>query len=419
MRVFFIGGNAINTSNLGVHMGKILIFFLTLNAAQASQINKLYDYLNGSFTSANQSIYNSNFFDVTVRNCPVNIIGGNSNSRYLLLRQSISLFQESPYRVRLVELLQDGNLIKSKNYAPINELDLSETCDNNNIPTFLREDFSLKPKCILSLYEDSDKFIGSTGRPGCSSQRNGASFVSSDVEVTSTYFKSLDRGWDNNGNQVWGSTNGAYVFEKKVFNQIYPNLVELAAMLVGETSNQEQFSNNEDDFLYVRNKTCPIKVLNSSSLNLITNQIVYRGSEAITRTSLYRLKPIEPNSTYSDPIIEAYSIDDSNYFNYCDQPSKWNQQYSLKLEPQPCTIAFSKGIIYGQPTYFGTTPDKGCPSRFRGAVRLEIDEDINFQRIKVLEKWFDDEGNQVAGSKAGPYIYKKEKQLEVEYNPIK
>ena len=396
-------------------MGKLLIIFMMLGTAHADQIDKLYSYLNGSFTSANQSIYNSNFFDVTVRHCPVNIIGGSEDSKYLLLRQSLSLFQDSPYRVRLVELLTDNDTIKSYNYAPTRELNLSDTCNGSYIPYFSRKDFTDKPKCILSLYEESDKFIGTTGRPGCASRRNGASYVSSEVEVTPSYFTSLDRGWDNFGNQVWGSTNGSYIFEKKSFDKIYPNLVELASMLVGETSNQAQFSNNGDDFLLVRNKTCPIKVQNDSSINLITNQIIYRGSNAITRTSLYRFRPVDQNSTYSDPVIEVYPIENSEFYNYCDEPQRWNTEQSLEINSKPCKVTFSKEIVYSMPTYFGKTPNGGCPSNFRGSTRLEIDEEINSQRIKVWEKWFDDEDNQVAGSKLGPYIYKKEKLLNAEY----
>jgi len=400
-------------------MGRVLLIFLMFNTAYAGPIERIYSYLNGSFTSANQSIYNSNFYNVTVRHCPVEISGGNPNSKYLLLRQAISLFQESPYRVRLVELVIENDIIKSKNYSPIIEIDLEKTCLDGEIPTFNRRDFDSIPKCELQFFQDSDKFVGTTGSPGCSSNLNGASYVSSDVEITKTYFKSLDRGWDSRGNQVWGSKDGPYIFEKTSFSKIYPNLTELLSMLSGESSNQEQFSSQDDDFLYVRTKTCPIKITSFNSINLITNQVIHMGNSAITRASLYIFKPKDPNSTYSDPVIEVYPIADQKLYNYCDQPKKWNLEYNIPLDSKPCVVTFSKGITLGQPTYFGKTPTEGCPSNFRGSSRLDIDEEITFKKAEVWEKWFDSNGNQVAGSKTGPYIYQKEKRYEEVYKPTK
>ena len=297
-------------------MRKILLLIFMINTAYADSVDKLYSYLNGTFSSANQSIYNANFYDVTVRHCPVNIDGGKPNSKYLILRQAISLFLNSPYRVRLVELSQEGSKIKSKNYAPIRNIDLNQTCQEGSIPTFSVDDFTAEPKCELTLYENAGIFMGSTGVPGCVSERSGASFVSSDVEITNSYFKSLDRGWDDHGNQVWGSENGAYVFEKKPFVNIYPNLVELASMLVGESSNQAQVQNNPADFTFVTNKICPIKIQGSSSINLLTNQMVNANGRSIIRTSLYQLLPKAVNTTFSDPKIEVYSVVDSNFENY-------------------------------------------------------------------------------------------------------
>lgn len=401
-------------------MNKILICLLFLSTAHASSLEKLYGYLNGSFSSSNHSLYDSNFYDVTVRHCPVNIEGGDKNSKYLILKQSLSLFQESPYRVRLLELSIEDNIIKSKNYELVSDIDMTDACSKDLIPTFRREAFSSDPKCILSLYEDNFKFIGTTGVPGCISNRNGASFVSSDVEISETFFKSLDRGWDSQNNQIWGSKDGPYIFLKTSFENIYPNLSEIARMLVGVVSNQDQFSNDPKNFQYIRTKTCPIKIKNvplENSLNLMTNQVIYYQGKAITRTSLYRVKPIEPLSTYSDPMIESFPISDNSFFDYCSDPTRWNLEHEIQLNEPACTITFFKGLIYGQPTYFGSTPSSGCPSSFRGSVRLDIDEEISFQEIKVWERWIDSRGNQTAGSTHGPYIYKKEENLNSEYIP--
>ncbi|TNF27226.1 MAG: hypothetical protein EP319_12015 [Deltaproteobacteria bacterium] len=425
MRVLFMGQNAINSPIKRRYIMKLLlVYFFLVKATYADTLDRLYSYLNGSFTSGNQSIYNSKFFDVTVRHCPVNIINGNIGSKYLFLRQAISLFQESPYRTRLVELSLSGDVITSNNYEPIVDIDLSNTCTEGETPSFERNLFSKDPKCTVYLYEDEslDIFVGSTGVPGCKSEMNGASYVSSDVEISRGFFKSLDRGWDSNNNQVWGSIDGPYLFERLDFSDLYPNLVELSKMLVGETSNQKQYTDDSENFQYVRSKTCPIKIKNNSydkSISLITNQVIYSRGRAISRSSLYRVKPIDPKQTYSNPLIESHPISDSDFFDYCSHPQRWNDEYELSLDANPCTIHFSKGISNGKPVYLGNTPQAGCSSNFRDSVRLDINEEISNEIISVWERWYDSSGSQTAGSKAGPYIYRKENKFNAEYIPLR
>lgn len=387
-------------------------------------LEELYQVLLGSFTSGHQSLFNSKFFDVTMRHCPVNIEGGNANSKYLLLRQAISLSIERPYRVRLVELTLEDGIIKSKNYAPTNSLDLSQTCLPSEVPTLSRELFKNEAKCVLSIFkgQDGDRtlFNGTTGIPGCPSKRNGASFVSSEVEITSTYLKSLDRGWDTEGNQVWGSTSGPYIFQKKPFSKIFPNVTELASMLTGKNSNLDQARGNED-FKFVKSSTCPVRIKGSDVLNsvdLITNQRIQINDQELKRTSLYRFKPQDPNDYLSLPFVEVYPVKDKKLDNHCEQKTTWNTLKDVNISESPCTITFTKRYIYSVPTYFGTTPLEGCPSSYMGAATLKIEEEINYYRSKIWERWYNSEGTQVGGSESGPYVYQRESSFDATYTPI-
>jgi hypothetical protein len=56
---------------------------------------------------------------------------------------------------------------------------------------------------------------GSTQGDGCASALRGAAYATSEVTLTAGELDSWDRGFDATGNQVWGSTKGAYRFVKE------------------------------------------------------------------------------------------------------------------------------------------------------------------------------------------------------------
>ena len=49
---------------------------------------------------------------------------------------------------------------------------------------------------------------------GCPSNLHGASYATSEVTITPEALTSWDRGYDDNGKQVWGAENSAYEFRK-------------------------------------------------------------------------------------------------------------------------------------------------------------------------------------------------------------
>ena len=345
-------------------MKKLATLFMcfVLNLAYAdSDLNKLYKTLDGSFSSANQSIYHSSFFNVTVRHCPINIVDGSPNSRYLILRQAIAKYYPSPYRVRLVELVKENNQIKSKNYAPARNLDVSQFCDDSTVPSLYLSDFAPKPKCVLTITEQGNKYLGTTGKPGCPSRRNGASYVSSEVEITDNYFSSLDRGWDNNGNQVWGSTSGPYVFEKVKYENINPNVAELAGMLVGESSNKDQNVRDPDFFALVKNKTCPVQLSTGNEegvVNLITNQQVEARGSTVSRTSLCQVRSQNKGLGLSEVKVDVYPVNEPALADYCSRKDAWNTPQQVQLNNQPCTVNFEKKTVNTVTFFEGKTPSR-------------------------------------------------------------
>ena len=57
-------------------------------------------------------------------------------------------------------------------------------------------------------------YKGDTGIKTCESSLRGASYATSEVEMTSQKILSWDRGFDAEGNHVWGAEKAGYVFDK-------------------------------------------------------------------------------------------------------------------------------------------------------------------------------------------------------------
>jgi len=49
---------------------------------------------------------------------------------------------------------------------------------------------------------------------GCESTLRGAAYATSEVRLTLARMESWDRGFDRPGTQVWGATEGPYIFER-------------------------------------------------------------------------------------------------------------------------------------------------------------------------------------------------------------
>jgi hypothetical protein len=77
------------------------------------------------------------------------------------------------------------------------------------------EDIAIKEGCEVILKRvNRNHFIGKTGDTTCVSTMRGASFARSEVEILEDKIISWDRGFDANGNYVWGAEKSGYIFNK-------------------------------------------------------------------------------------------------------------------------------------------------------------------------------------------------------------
>lgn len=181
-------------------------------AGEDAQLDRLVEMMTGSFDSGAQAAADTNFLSIDLHMVPVWPDAG--GGRWLYVEQARSLNPESPYRQRLYRLQAlDEGVFRSQVYTLENPQDWVGAW---KIPSRLdglsREDIDLREGCAVYLRAEGDAFVGRTRGEECDSDLHGAAFATSEVRISDGRIESLDRGFDEEGELVWGSEFGPYVF---------------------------------------------------------------------------------------------------------------------------------------------------------------------------------------------------------------
>ena len=205
-------------------MYKYLILFLFMfsinTSAQESypkifseDLKKLHKLMQGSFNSENQSLSDSSYFNISLHMYPI----WQERGLFLYVEQAINRMQEKPYRQRIYQLKQvDDSVYHSLVYKiPDDSLYIGKWSDENLFGKLQLEDLQLLRGCEVVLKKiNENHFEGSTGLKSCESTLYGADYAHSEVEIKLQQITSWDRGFDAEGNQIWGALKGGYIFDK-------------------------------------------------------------------------------------------------------------------------------------------------------------------------------------------------------------
>ena len=198
----------------------IIIIFLTLTTFPSFPQNytdRLVNYITGSFTSAEQAEKDTNYLNIELEMVP--IWKDRQDGPWFYVEQAVANQKDKPYRQRVYQLKNrsDGK-IESIVYTIPDPLRFAG--DYNKDFPLLRltpDSLTRKEGCEVVLYmTDNGYFDGGTVDKNCKSDLHGASYTTSTVLIYSDKLISWDRGFDANGNQVWGATEGGYIFKKEL-----------------------------------------------------------------------------------------------------------------------------------------------------------------------------------------------------------
>ncbi|MEW6411300.1 MAG: chromophore lyase CpcT/CpeT [Candidatus Zixiibacteriota bacterium] len=179
------------------------------------RLEQLVEWMTGSFSSREQSLADSNFYDIRLHMVP--IWPDREDGAWLYVEQAAATNLDEPYRQRIYHLVlrYDGTFV-SEVYTFEEPLRFAGAWKEPFRLNVLSPD-SLTERAGCSIYlqlENETAFVGSTRDTDCESDLRGASYATSEVKITESALYSWDRGFDAEGNQVWGARTGGYIFKK-------------------------------------------------------------------------------------------------------------------------------------------------------------------------------------------------------------
>ena len=183
----------------------------------------LFSWMSGSFSSAEQAADNPDYYSIDLHMVPIWVDRG---GYWLYVEQAAAESPDAPYRQRVykIDKVDDFTWESKVKYFPAwAKFDPLEDPDRFigkwEKPSFFN-DFngdilSEREGCSVFLVRKTkESFKGSTKGKSCQSSLRGASYATSEVEVFYDKIISWDRGFDQDGKQVWGAEKTGYIFKK-------------------------------------------------------------------------------------------------------------------------------------------------------------------------------------------------------------
>lgn len=198
----------------------IMFFFFIIFSFYSfpqNYMDYLVEYMTGSFSSTEQAEKDTNYFNIELE--MVQIWDDRTDGPWIYVEQAVVENKDKPYRQRVYQLRNrnDGR-IESIVYTIPDPLRFAG--DFKKEFPLLRitpDSLSMREGCEVVLYmADNGYFEGSTIDNNCKSDLRGASYATLEVFIYQDKLISWDRGFNENGEQVWGATKGGYVFKKKL-----------------------------------------------------------------------------------------------------------------------------------------------------------------------------------------------------------
>ncbi len=181
------------------------------------ELDRLLQYMTGSFSSAQQAAADSAYFDISLHMARIWRHRPTTEGYWLYVEQAMAARADKPYRQRVYHVYRDGQQrLVSAVFELRQPLRFAGQYAQAAPLAGLTPD-SLLPRlgCEIVLVPLAQSFEGSTGDRTCPSNLRGASYATSQVTLTEQLLESWDRGFDAAGKQVWGAEKGGYRFVKQ------------------------------------------------------------------------------------------------------------------------------------------------------------------------------------------------------------
>lgn len=182
-----------------------------------ASLHRLATWLTGTYSSEEQAKIDTDYFDIRLH--MVRVWKERSDGYWLYVEQALASKQERPYRQRVYHLTQPtDSTFESAVYTLSDPMRFAgQWRDENPLSLLTPDSLTKRDGCsIILMQKGEDFFEGNTIGTGCPSELRGAAYATSEVKLWQDKLISWDRGFDKEGQQVWGAQKGGYVFKKLI-----------------------------------------------------------------------------------------------------------------------------------------------------------------------------------------------------------
>uniref|UniRef100_A0A832HZU0 Chromophore lyase CpcT/CpeT n=1 Tax=Eiseniibacteriota bacterium TaxID=2212470 RepID=A0A832HZU0_UNCEI len=175
-------------------------------------LERLAAWMTGTFSSAAQAARDTSFRDVRLVIVPV--WRDRSDARWFYVEQALAGREDRPYRQRVYRLMEnEQGVFESAVFTlPAPERFAGRGREREPLAGLTPDSLTERRGCAVYLRRAGAAYRGGTAGRGCPSELRGAAYATSEVVIERDRMRTLDRGFDAAGAQVWGSTRGAYEF---------------------------------------------------------------------------------------------------------------------------------------------------------------------------------------------------------------
>lgn len=182
----------------------------------SDRTEQLAEYLTGTFSSIAQSVEDPEYYEIVLNMAPV--WQDRNDSPWLYVEQAVASAMDKPYRQRVYHLERSGsNEYISTVYSFENPLEFAGAFkESAPLSTRTPTDLSLRTGCAIRVSWDDNEmaFIGSTNGRDCQSSLRGSTYATSEVFLHIDRLITWDRGFDDEGEHIWGAVKGGYIFDR-------------------------------------------------------------------------------------------------------------------------------------------------------------------------------------------------------------
>ena len=182
---------------------------------KVADLDLLVDYMEGSYSSEKQAKKDTSFLHITLD--MKRIWETRTDGAWLYVEQTAAWTPGKPYRQRIyhLEKVDENEFTSTICTMPNPKSFVGGHLNTAMFDTLAFDSVKVMEGCALNLKYANGEFAGATEVGACINSWGKAKYATSEVEISRKVLYSWDRGWNEQGEHVWGAVKGGYLFVKK------------------------------------------------------------------------------------------------------------------------------------------------------------------------------------------------------------